>query len=375
MDLHRFDAVVVGGGMAGAAAAAHLAPGRRVALLEAEGRAGYHSTGRSAAIWIQNYGPPDVRALTGRSRAFFEAPPPGFADAPLMARRPVAFLAPEDQRGVLDGLLASGIGLEPVDPGALRALVPVLRGDYAVAAAIERDAFDLDVAAIHQGFLRAVTRAGGVVALNRRARTIARAGGAWRVGTEGDGNGAAFEAPLLINAAGAWGDAVARAAGVAALGLAPKRRTAAIVDAPPAHAEASWRWPMLNDAAHTWYVRPEARGRLLVSPADETDAEPGDAAPDEYDVAVAIDRMQRALDVPVRRVGHAWAGLRTFTPDRSLAIGFGAEAGFLWAVGQGGYGIQTAPAAGALVAALADGADPGLDPATLAAIDPRRFAR
>lgn len=369
-DVHRFDAIVIGAGIAGAAAAAHLAETHpRLVLLEAEESAGYHSTGRSAAIWILNYGPPDVRVLSAASRGFLESPPPGFAEAPLTRRRAVVFLAPESQRAHLAEMVAAGEGLEWVDPTEIRATVPVLRPGYAAAAAIERDAFDIEVAALHQGFLRQVRARGGTLALGHRAARITRERGAWRV----EAGGGAFVAPLLVNAAGAWGDEVARLAGLSPIGLQPKRRTALIVDPGPYDCA---DWPLLNDADHTWYVRPEARRKLLVSPADETDIEPCDVQPDELDVAIAIDRMQQALNIPVRHVEHRWAGLRTFTPDRSLAIGPGEAEGFFWTCGQGGYGIQTAPAAGRLLAALVTGRDPGPELArAVPLVDPRRFTR
>jgi D-arginine dehydrogenase len=369
-DTHRFDAVVVGAGMAGATAAAHLAlQGRRVALLEAEETAGFHSTGRSAALWILNYGPADARALSGASRAFFEGPPPGFAEAPLTRRRAVVFLAPEAQRAHLEDMVATGEGLEWLPLADLRAEVPALRAEYAVAAAVERDAFDIDVAALHQGFLQLLRRHGGTLALRHRAGRLARSGGEWRAETSA---GAVFAAPVLVNAAGAWGDEVARLADAAPLGLRPKRRTALIVD--PGEYDCS-DWPLLGDTDHSWYARPEARRKLMVSPADETDSEPCDAQPDELDVAIAVERMQEALDIPVRRVEHRWAGLRTFTPDRSLAIGESELPGFFWMVGQGGYGIQTAPAAGRLLADLVDGRDPGELARIVPQVDPRRFAR
>ena len=368
MNATDFDAVVIGAGIAGATSAAALAADRRVALVEAEDQAGYHSTGRSAAVWIQNYGPPDVRVLTGLSRAFFAAPPAGFAEVPLMQRRAVLFLAPPDQVTALEAMLAEGIGLRPIDPAAAAALVPALRPGYAAAAAIEADAFDMDVAAIHQGFLRQVRAAGGVLALRQRAGRIARARGGWAVTTA---DGTVFRAPVVVNAAGAWGDEVAGLAGVAPLGLVPCRRTAAIIDPAPFDVAG---WPLVNDVGHTWYVRPEARTRLMVSPADETPMAPQDIQPDEIDVAIGIDRMQQALAIEVRRVERAWAGLRTFTPDRSLAFGWDrTAAGFFWCVGQGGYGIQTSPAAGRLVADLVAGRDPGAAGAVVGAVDPRRF--
>ncbi len=362
------DAIVIGAGIAGATVAAHLAADRRVALVEAEDQAGYHTTGRSAAIWILNYGPKDVQTLTGLSRAFFERPPDGFADGPVLRQRPVVFLAPPEQTGSLDRLLADGAGLREVDVAEIARMVPALRPGYAVRAAIEDDAFDMDVAALHQGFLRQMRARGGMLALRSRTGRIERRGGAWRVETSGGG---VFVSPVLVNTAGAWGDEVATQAGVRPLGLAPKRRTACVVDPAPFDVA---DWPLVNDVDHTWYVRPEARSRLMVSPADETDMAAHDVAPDELDVAVAIDRMQRALAIEVRRVEHSWAGLRTFTPDRSLAIGWDAEApGFCWCVGQGGYGIQTAPAAGQLVADVVAGRDAGAAAGVLAAMDPGRF--
>ena len=367
METHPFDAVVIGAGIAGAAAAAHLARDRRVALVEAEDAAGYHSTGRSAAIWILNYGPPDVRALTGLSRAFFESPPPGFAGTPILARRPVLFLAPPHQQARLGRMLAEGTGLCEISVSDAHAMLPPLRPGYAVQAAIEDDAFDMDVATLHQGFLRQV-RANGVLALRSRTGRIGRQGGQWHVHVAG---GDVFTAPIVVNAAGAWGDEVARQAGVAPLGLVPKRRTAAVIDPAPWQPAA---WPLVQDADHTWYARPEARTRLMVSPADETPLHPHDVAPDDLDVATAIDRMQQALDIPVQRVEHSWAGLRTFTPDGSLAIGWDAEvSGFFWCVGQGGYGIQTSPAAGRLVADVIAGRDPGPAGVVLPATSPRRF--
>jgi D-arginine dehydrogenase len=368
MQTETFDVIVIGAGMAGATAAAHLAPDHRVALVEAEDAAGYHSTGRSAAMFILNYGPPDVRALSGLSRAFFDSPPQGFADHPLMSRRAVVFLAPPEQRAALNEMLGEVPGLAPLDIASAKAMIPALKPDYAVAAAIEEDDFDIDVAALHQGFLRTFRGHGGVLALRSRAARVEYRAGVWEVDTTG---GAVFLAPLLVNAAGAWGDELARIAGVTPLGLTPCRRTGVIIDPAPYETE---HWPLVNDVGHTWYARPEGRTRLMVSPADETPVEPQDIQPDEIDIAVAIDRMQQALDIAVRRVERSWAGLRTFTPDRSLAIGWDPAAkGFFWCVGQGGYGIQTAPAAGKLVSDLITGRDPGPAARIVRRLDPGRF--
>jgi D-arginine dehydrogenase len=368
-DIQTFDVVVIGAGIAGATAAAHLALDHKVALVEAEESAGYHSTGRSAAIWILNYGPPSVVAMTGASRQFFENPPPGFADVSLMSRRGTMFLAPDEQLTALEALLAQGSGLRELTVAQAREMVPAIRPDYAKAAAIEPDSFDMDVAALHQGFLRQLRGRGGVLALRSRAGRIEHTGGMWQVDVSG---GAAFRAPVVVNAAGAWGDVVAKVAGVAPLGLQPCRRTGVIIDPAPWHAT---DWPMINDVAHTWYTRPEARTKLMVSPADETPMDPQDIQPDELDIAIAVDRMQQALDIEVRRVEHSWAGLRSFLPDRNFAVGWDkAATGFFWSIGQGGYGIQTSPAAGRLVADLVAGRDPGELARILPTIDPGRFA-
>ncbi len=367
MDMQHFDIVVIGTGMAGATAAAQLSPFRRVALIEAEEVAGYHTTGRSAALWLQNYGPHDVRELSRLSRPFFESPPLGFASVPLMRQRPVLMLASMSQSEALERTLAEGIGLRRLTAAAAEAMVPALRPGYLTGAAIEDDAFDMDVAAIHQGFLGMLRANGGVLALRNRAGAISRSAGMWDVETSA---GMVFRAPIVVNAAGAWGDEVAVLAGVTPLGLTPCRRTAAIIDPSPFDAE---NWPMIIDIDEGWYARPEARTRLMVSPADQTPSFPHDIRPDELDIALGIDRMQQALDIPVRRVEHSWAGLRTFTPDGSLAFGWDAKAeGFFWSVGQGGYGIQTAPAAGRLVADLVLGRDPGEAAPIVPIVDPQR---
>lgn len=369
MDTYHFDVAVIGAGIAGSTAAAALAPHRRVALIEAEEAPGYHTTGRSAAMWEPNYGPPDVRRLTGLSLAFFKDPPPGFAQAPLLAPRGVVLMAPEPQRAELEQALNEGAGLRPLSIEKLRAMVPALRPDYAVLAAIDNTASDIDVAALHQGYLRQLRSHGGVLALRNRAGRIERHDGSWHVQTS---SGDVFRAPVVVNAAGAWGDEVAGIAGVAPLGLQPCRCTAVIIDPQPWRVE---HWPMLCEIRETWFARPEARTRLMVSPADATPMHAHDVQPDELDVAVAIDRMQQALDIQVRRVERSWAGLRTFSPDGSLAFGWAADAkGFFWCVGQGGYGIQTSPAAGRLCADLILDRDPGAAADIVAGIDPARFS-
>lgn len=368
MAVQEFEIAVIGAGMAGATAAAFLAADRHVALIEAEDVAGYHTTGRSAAIWIQNYGPADVQELTRLSRPFYETPPSGFADTTLIRRRAVLTLASEAQVPELETALATGKGLRRIPVQEARRLVPAVRDGYLGGALIEEDAFDMDVAAIHQGFLRMLRASGGVLGLRNRAGRIEKRGDRWEIETA---SGAVFRAPVIINASGAWGDAVAALAGAAPLGLQPRRRTAAIIDPAPFDV---LDWPMIIDVAEQWYARPEARTRLMVSPADATPTHPHDVQPEEIDVAIGIDRMQQALDIEVRRVEHSWAGLRTFTPDGSLAFGWDKRVeGFFWCVGQGGYGIQTAPAAGRFVADLVLGRDGGAAAALASVVTPARF--
>lgn len=369
METYRFDVVVIGAGIAGASAAAALAADRRVAMLEAEAIAGYHSTGRSAAMWILNYGPPDARVLTRLSRAFLLNPPAGFTEQPLVSPRAILFVARLGQEQELARMVAEGEGIREASLAEARAMVPALRTDYTVAAALEEHAFDIDVASLHQGFLRQARARGAVLALSSRVTRLTRSGGQWLIETETPE--ARFQAPIVVNAAGAWGDVVAEKAGAAKLGLQPCRRTGVIINPAPWHVA---NWPVVHDVAHNWYVRPEARTRLMVTPADETPVPPHDVQPEEYDIALGIHRMQQALAIDVQRVERAWAGLRTFTPDRSLAIGWdGAVEGFFWCVGQGGYGIQTSPAAGRLVADLIAGRDPGAAAEALPRLDPRRF--
>ncbi len=370
MENASFDVIVIGAGIVGATCAAQLSATRRVALVEAEEAAGYHTTGRSAAIWLQNYGLADAQALTRASRDFLLTPPVGFSDAKLFAPRGAMYLATAAQEPDLRAMLVGSQGLREISVAEARGMVPAIREGFAVAAVIEDEAADLDVAAIHQGFLRVHRGLGGVMALRSRASRVERVGGGWVVETSG---GAVFRAPVVVNAAGAWGDVVAGLAGVAPVGLVPMRRTACIIDPKPWDVE---RWPMMHDMGDSWYCRPDSRTRLMVSPADETPDTPHDVQPEEIDVALGIDAMQQALDIEVRRVERSWAGLRTFSPDRGLVIGFdpGAD-GFFWCVGQGGYGIQTSPAVGRLVAGLVGGRVDADLAGVVGMVDPGRFRR
>lgn len=363
-----FDVAVIGAGIVGASVAAGLSATCRVALLEAEDQAGYHTTGRSAAIWMLSYGPPEVRLLTGLSHDFFRNPPPDIGTDHLAVDRDVLYLAPQDQVADLEGLISQNPDIEEISLTHAKQLCPAIIDDYAVRVGLETGAFDMDVAGLHQYYLRKLRQAGGQLMLRHRAGRITRKNGFWDVETS---DGTVITAPIVVNAAGAWGDEVAQHAGLPPLGLVPCRRTAAIIDPAPYNVE---HWPMMHSANRDWYARTEARTKLMVTPCDQTPDVPHDVQPDELDVAIGIDRMQQALDIKVRRVEHSWAGLRTFTPDKTLALGYdNAVSGFFWAVGQGGYGIQTAPAAAAMVTAMVKGEDPGAASSIVAAVDPMRF--
>lgn len=363
-----FDVVVIGAGIVGASIAAGLSATHRVALLEAEDQAGYHTTGRSAAIWVLNYGPPEVRVLTGLSRDFFKSPPADIGTDHLAVDRDVMYLAPADQQSHLDALIAQNLGVEEISIARAKALCPAIIDGYAVRAGLETSSFDMDVAGLHQYYLRKVKQAGGQLMLRHRAGRITRKNGLWEVETA---DGTVITAPIVVNAAGAWGDEVGQIAGLKPLGLIPCRRTAAIIDPAPYNVE---RWPVVHSARLDWYIRAEARTKLMVTPCDQTPDVPHDVQPEEIDVAMGIDRMQQALSIEVRRVERSWAGLRTFTPDRTLAFGYdNAVEGFFWAVGQGGYGIQTVPAASVMIAAMVKGEDPGPAGSIVEAVDPMRF--
>ena len=297
--MQEFDVVIVGAGMAGASLAWALAPKRRVLLLEQESQPGYHSTGRSAATLHSSYGNATIRALTAASAPFYREPPPGFAPTPLARALGVLVLAREDQLDLLHDEIEYArsfvAGIERWDAERCLARVPALRRERIAAALYDPTMLDLDVVAIHAGFLRGARAAGAVLrtdAVLLGAQTI---GGGWRLQLRDCEIGCA----VLVNASGAWADMVAGSAGLGPLGIVPKRRTATIVQAPPGSAVETW--PMIGDVAEEWYVKPDA-GRLLCSPADETPSEACDAQPDELDVAICADRIEIAFDFPIRRI-------------------------------------------------------------------------
>ena len=353
-----YDIAIVGAGIAGATLAAALAPSARVLLLESESLPGMHATGRSAAFWSETYGGPDIQPLTTASGAILREG--GFLDPLGSVHIGRAADAPAID-ALLDAFAGSGVDLRRIDPASI---VPGLRDDWTLGVGEASCAY-IDVAALH-GDALAVARHGGAVVMTDAALVEAvRDRGCWSIET----TAGRFAATILVDAAGAWADEVAVRAGVAPIGIRAYRRTLVQLRTdPPAPAGL----PHIADIAGRFYFKPEAGGRLWLSPHDEIPSDPCDAQPEDLDVAVAIDRFERVVDWRVEAVERRWAGLRSFAPDRRPVYGFDPDVqGFFWFAGQGGFGIQTAPAAAMLAAARLLGAAP--DP-LVAAIDPDRYA-
>ncbi len=357
-----FDFAIVGAGMAGASLAAELADsGARVVMLEAEARPGYHSTGRSAAFWTESYGGPAVQPLTTASGAYLR-------EQGYLSPRGALTLARSGQRAELERFAARfaalGVNVDLLEGGALAARVPGLRADWSIAA-LEPDCCDIDVAGLHQGYLATGRRGGAELLCNARVTSADLGSSGWEIVLA---DGRSLSAGMLINAAGAWADELASQAGIRPLGIQPYRRTVAQLRTSPG---VPVDLPLVLDLGENFYFKPEA-GRLWLSPHDETPSPPCDAAPEELDVAIAIDRFEGVVDWQIERVEHRWAGLRSFAPDRLPVYGFDPEcARFFWFAGQGGFGIQTAPAAARLAADLLLGRSGGaVDPQ---AYDPSRF--
>jgi D-arginine dehydrogenase len=335
------DVLIVGGGIAGASAAYEIAPFAKVILIERESQPGYHTTGRSAAVFAPAYGNRVIRALTAASHAFYQERGGGLADHPVLTPRGALFVGREDQLATLDAV-ADEIrpevpDLERLDRQQLLARVPALRAEYVAGGLYDPTSMDMDVAAIHQGYFKAFRARGGQVITDAEVRAIATERTTWRVETRAG----PFAAAVLVDAAGAWADQLAEMAGVAPVGLMPKRRTAILFE-PSIQPDPAW--PVVIDVDEEFYFKPES-GLLLGSPADETPVAPCDVQPEELDVAIAIDRIERAASFRVTHVRRKWAGLRTFAPDNTPVVGMEDKTpGFFWLAGQGGYGIQIAPA-------------------------------
>jgi D-arginine dehydrogenase len=363
------DILVIGGGMAGIGAAARVSPSAKAIVLEAEDQPGRHSTGRSAAIFIANYGNDAVRAANAASQGELKSPPDDLAESSLLTPRGELLIATPEEVERFEQHMAGAAATEEISPDEAVRLFPILKRERIVRACYDNTAEDIDVDRLLQGYLRLLRRHGGKLVASARATQVTRSNGVWRVATPAG----VFEAPVIVNAAGAWADTTARLAGLAPLGLTPLRRSAAILPAPEGRDVT--RWPAVCSMSETWYAKPEA-GKLMVSPADEDPVEPHDAWPDDMVLAEGLDRYEQAVTVPVTRVERTWAGLRTFAPDRTPVVGFDPAAeGFFWLAGQGGYGIQTAPALSRLAAALLAGGDGTavLPPEVVTALAPDRL--
>lgn len=366
----KIDFIVIGAGIAGISVAAELSASANVVLVEAEEQPGYHSTGRSAALFSEIYGNAAIRALSRASRSFLFEPDSGFCQTPLVRPRGTLFLATGDQMRRLTNYAALP-DIAPVTrlitPSEMTALCPLLRDDYIAGGLIEPGSMDIEVHELQSAYLRAFRRHSRLLLTNAPVSAITPRRDGWTVTAGGE----ELTAPVVVNAAGAWADEIAAMAGLESIGLKPYRRTAALID-PPTGTRID-RWPALIDIDEQFYVKPDA-GLLLLSPADETPSAPCDAQPEQLDVATAAYRAEAALALTVQRIKHSWAGLRNFVADRTPVVGHDpAVAGFFWLAGQGGYGIQTAPALARVAATLllrqalpADLVAAGVDPKDLA---------
>jgi len=371
-DMNEYaDIVIIGAGMAGSSLAAFIAQSASVIVLETEERPGVHATGRSAALYAPGYGNEVIRILTKASWSTFEKGAPDPSQPAFVTPRASLFVATSSQLSALEAMHQSAPATyDRVGGEEVEALVPVFLPGRVATALLDRHSADIDVDALHQHYLRAIRSANGLVRTSEPAIALHAEGGGWRVVTPR----CEIRCKVLVNAAGAWADRVATLAGIHRIGLQPKRRTAALVEAPPYPDFASW--PAVIDVAERFYFKPDA-GRLLISPGEETDVEPHDAFADDEALAYGIERVTEITTIRVTRAPRAWAGLRTFAPDRTPVIGFepGAPAPFFWLAGQGGYGIQTAPAIAELASSLISGrALPSFaDRALVQAVSPDRF--
>jgi D-arginine dehydrogenase len=347
--VYRF--AIIGAGIAGTSVGYWLSQHESVLLIERESQPGYHTTGRSAAMFIETYGPPLVRALTVGSRPFYEAPPTGFTEYPILTTRGMLMIATKEQQSHLNEAYAIarqvGSKVERLSPAEACQYVPVLRPERLASATYEADPTDIDVHALHQGFLKGIRQHDGQVVVSADVTALTRRDNLWQIDT----SSGTFAAATIVNAAGAWCDVIAKLAGVPPVGLVPKRRSAFIF-APPENDKSVSSWPVVVAADETFYFKPEA-GMLLGSPANVDPMVPHDVRPEEIDIATGIARIEEATTMTIRRPTRIWAGLRSFVSDGELVGGFdSAVPGFFWVAGQGGYGIQTAAGMGQACSAI-----------------------
>lgn len=362
------DVIVIGGGIAGMSVAAELAADMRVLLLEAEAQPGYHATGRSAAIFIRNYGNATLRALNAAAAPYLEDPS-HYADGPVLSPRGEMLVANEQELDALRDYTRDAEGLEHLSPQQAQELVPILDPDQIAGAAIEWDAQDIDVGRMLSGYRRLLLARAGKIRLKSPVRGLHRQDGLWQVQTDHD----SFHAPLLVNAAGAWVEQIGQMAGAQHIGFQPLRRSAVMLPGPDNTDSRSW--PMFSSAASNWYAKPDA-GRLMVSPADADPVPPQDTWADDMVLAEGLDRFSRAVTLPITRIGQSWAGLRTFAPDRSPVLGFDSQSeGFFWLAGQGGYGVQTAPILARIAAQILSNQPSEVADRLLIDLSPTRFLK
>lgn len=352
--MQPYDFVIIGAGIAGASAGWELAAHRRVLLLEREAQPGYHTTGRSAALYSATYGTPNICALTRASRAFYDAPPPEFGSAPILTPRGVVYLAGPDQLDLLEAAYAEALPRNPqvrrLTREELLEQAPCLRPEAVAAGMSEPGAADIDVHALHQGYLRGLRQRGGEIRTHAEVTALQRGEEGWHI-TLADGE--VLRARAVVNAAGAWADVVAAQAGVPPIGLEPRRRTAFTFPVPAGMQAA--HWPAVIGIAEDYYFKPDA-GQMLGSPANADAVAPHDVVPEELDVALGIHRIEQVTCFQIRRPSHTWAGLRSFVADGDLVIGWDNHVpGFFWLAAQGGYGIQSAAGAALLTRQLALG--------------------
>ena len=375
MNAQGLDAIVIGAGIAGTSAAYFLSDRAKVLVLERDAQPGVHSTGRSAALFSETYGNEQIRALTRASRAFFERPPRGFAAHELLHPRGALVIGSREQAAQVqadyEAMRVHAPDLQLLDVAAMRAIVPVLEPEFAQLGLLEPGAADIDVDAVHQGFMRGLKQRGSRIECGAQLLSIERSQGEWLLEVSIRGaQPETLRAPLLIDAAGAWADDVARLAGVVPLGIEPRRRSAFLFQPPPGLDTASW--PFVTSVAEDFYFKPDA-GLLLGSPANADPVPPHDVQPEDLDIAMAIDRIERVTTMRISNPLRPWAGLRSFVADGGLVGGFdSAVPGFFWMAALGGYGIQTCAALGEACAHLVLGralpahlSDAGLSPAML----------
>ncbi|MFN0044381.1 MAG: NAD(P)/FAD-dependent oxidoreductase [Alphaproteobacteria bacterium] len=353
--MRECDILIVGAGIAGTSAAYHLvAKNKKIIILERESQPGYHTTGRSAAVYTENYGPRLMRVMSVVSGPFLRNPPKGHSEVPLMHPRAAMFIARPDQTATLEGAVKElqelSKTLLPITAKEAYAKCPALKPGYVAAAAYDSGTMDMDVNAIHQGYIRGSRKGGAEIICDAEVTGLARKAGKWRVTTAKSGD---YIADIVVNAAGAWADVLGTMAGVRGIGLQPKRRTVIVFDA-PAGTDIQ-PWPIVADIDEKFYFKPEA-GRILASPADETPVPPQDIQPEDEDKALIAERIEACSILKVGRIQRSWAGLRSFVKDKHPVVGFAPDAeGFFWLAGQGGYGIQTSFAMGMTACSLLTG--------------------